>query len=100
MARLPLARTSWEWTRMGGPCGLCAGILGLWEVSARTGLYNPALLPPPGRVFSAWWELLSTGVLVPAILASIQRVLLGFILAAMVAGSVAILMARFEMGFR
>jgi ABC-type nitrate/sulfonate/bicarbonate transport system permease component len=83
--------------RLVGPCGLFFGILTLWDVSARTGLYNSVLLPPPGRVVVAWWDLASSGVLVPAMMASIQRVLAGFVLAAVAAGSLAVLMARFEL---
>ncbi len=96
MVSLPSPEGHRSWTRAAGPCGLLAAILALWEISARADLYNLALLPPPGRVLVAWWDLLSSGILVPAILASIRRVLAGFTLAVVVAGILATLMARFE----
>ncbi|MBI5036398.1 ABC transporter permease [Candidatus Micrarchaeota archaeon] len=51
----------------------------LWEALARSGLVSIALFPPPTRVFSALFALLSEGFMLD-ILASIKRALAGLVL--------------------
>jgi len=70
-------------------------VVGTWDVAARLSWYNTALLPPPSQVAQAWWQLLDSGVLVPAIIGSVGRVLTGFTAAAVLAVALAILLARF-----
>jgi ABC-type nitrate/sulfonate/bicarbonate transport system permease component len=66
-------------------------VLGFWQLLASTGLINDVLLPSPVALVGAAYELLLDGSLVTHILASMKRVINGFLLAAlcgMVAGVV------------
>lgn len=64
-----------------------------WEGGARAA--STPLLPSPSSVAVAWWHLVESGVLHEAALHSVQRVLVGFTLAAVTAGSLAVAMSRF-----
>jgi NitT/TauT family transport system permease protein len=52
--------------------------LALWEIAPRTGLVDPAFLPPFSRVVVAFWNLLVSGELIGDALISAQRALFGF----------------------
>jgi len=69
--------------------------LGLWEVSARLFIENPALLPPFSTVISEAWRLLESGVLPRHFLRSLFRVIIGF-----VTGSAAGLFMGILMGWK
>lgn len=55
--------------------------IGLWQFFATVGWINPVLLPSPERLLFAAWELFAEGVLVEHTIASLWRVLVGFLLA-------------------
>ena len=68
---------------MRGALGLAA-FLGLSELLASAGLINAVLLPSPTTLFWAAVDLLHSGTLLRHVGASIERVLVGFAMAAVV----------------
>jgi sulfonate transport system permease protein len=60
----------------------------LWELLSSRGIINPAILPPPSRIFGAFKSLVLNGQIVRHLRASTFRVLLGF--AAGTAGGLAV----------
>lgn len=72
--------------------GLLAVLL-LWALLAYTGLIRPIFLPTPKDVFSSLLTLLFKGSLLADILASVSRILLGFLLSAIVAFPLGIALA-------
>ncbi len=58
-------------------------VLGVWQSLASLGVINPFLLPPPARLLTAAYELLADGSLSRHVGASLERVLVGFLLAAL-----------------
>lgn len=67
-------------------------VLSAWQLLASLGMINSFLLPPPIRLLSAAYELLRDGSLIQHILASLQRVVVGFLLAALVGMTLGILL--------
>jgi len=59
------------------------GFLALWQALASLGAINPFLLPSPLRVVEATVELFADGSLIQHVLASLERVFVGFLLAAL-----------------
>lgn len=59
-----------------------AVFVGLWQVAAGAGWINPVLLPAPATLAASAWELIADGILQRHTLASLNRVLTGFLLAA------------------
>lgn len=57
----------------------------IWEIAAIIGLINPVLIPPPSRIAVKLVELLLSGELMTHISTSMERVLIGFGLAVIVA---------------
>lgn len=57
----------------------------IWEIAPRTGLLDIAIISPPSMVFASIGKLLQTGELATHVAISLQRALLGFALAALVA---------------
>lgn len=55
--------------------------VGLWQLLAGIGWINPVLLPSPANLAGAAWELLAEGTLIQHTIASLGRVLIGFVLA-------------------
>lgn len=55
--------------------------VGLWQLLAGIGWINPVLLPSPADLAGAAWELLAEGTLIQHTIASLGRVLTGFVLA-------------------
>jgi len=66
--------------------------LALWTASTELGWIAPIFLPSPAAVTSEAQKLIATGDLLDAVLASSQRVFLGFALAGVVAVPLGILM--------
>ena len=58
------------------------GFLATWQLLASLGVINALLLPSPLRVIEATLELLADGSLLRHVLASLDRVLIGFLVAA------------------
>lgn len=52
----------------------------LWELAVRLGLGNGRLVPPPSKIFATLSSLAASGDLTTHILATLQRVLFGFVL--------------------
>ncbi len=61
-----------------------AVFIGIWQFLSTVGWINPVLLPSPARLITALWELFDAGVLTTHTLASLWRVLVGFLLASLV----------------
>ncbi|MEH0109438.1 ABC transporter permease [Tersicoccus sp. MR15.9] len=59
-------------------------LLALWQVTTALGVFTPVQLPPPADVLAAGVELLRRGQLGTHVWISTQRVLLGFLLGAVV----------------
>ena len=57
----------------------------LWEVLPRSGIVNPAFLPPLSVVLETTWQLYQSGQLGIHFFASIQRSIIGFVLALVIA---------------
>ncbi|WP_180089694.1 ABC transporter permease [Acinetobacter sp. YH12219] len=57
----------------------------LWEILPRSGVVNPAFLPPLSVVLETTWQLYQSGQLGIHFLASIKRSIIGFILALAIA---------------
>jgi NitT/TauT family transport system permease protein/sulfonate transport system permease protein len=55
---------------------------GLWQMLASLGWINPVLLPSPLQLVAAAYDLMADGILWKHTLASLNRVLTGFLLAA------------------
>jgi len=68
-------------------------VLALWYFSTEYGWVSPVFLPKPGRVVSEGAANLASGQLLTDIWMSTQRVLLGFVLAGVVAIPLGIIMA-------
>ncbi len=58
--------------------------LGIWELSARTGLISSLFYPPPTAIARALGEMVAGGVLAENLLASLTRILVGFALGGVV----------------
>ncbi|PJI94956.1 ABC transporter permease [Luteimicrobium subarcticum] len=54
-------------------------LLVLWQVGSATGVIPPDVLPSPGAIVAAGWQLVESGELQEALLVSTRRVLLGLV---------------------
>jgi NitT/TauT family transport system permease protein len=75
-----------------------AAVLGAWELVSHLGGINPALLPTPERVWTDGIELWRTGNLRVDLQASFLRVWYGFLLSAVVALPLGLLMGAYRLG--
>ncbi len=57
----------------------------LWEILPRSGIVNPAFLPPLSVVLETTWQLYQSGQLGIHFFASLQRSIIGFVLALAIA---------------
>jgi NitT/TauT family transport system permease protein len=78
-------------------------ILAIWSVLSYGGVYTDYFLPTPSDVAKAWWDLIAHQGFVGDIWASTYRIMLGFIVAAVIAvplgiaiGSFRVVQAYFE----
>lgn len=67
----------------------------LWLVVSHAQVVEPAFLPSPARVLDSLWSMARSGILLADATASIRRVMLGFLLAAVVGVPLGILMGSF-----
>ena len=67
-----------------------------WEVFASIGLINAVLLPSPSTLFWAAGDLLRSGALLRHVSASIERVLVGFALAALIGLTLGVVLGWFR----
>lgn len=73
-----------------------ASIFALWEIGVRLEYIDGNLLPPPSKVLAALVDLARLGLLWTDIKASVLRVVVGFVIAAVVAIALATLLARWR----
>lgn len=71
------------------------GILVLVWTFVAWRLNNPVLLPTPAVVLHGFWQMLTDGLLLKDVLASLKRVLVGFLIASSVGVPLAMLLAYF-----
>lgn len=76
-----------------GGVGVALGLLVPWHLAVALGV-KPVILPPIGKVLASGGELLRAHVLAPAVLVSLLRVNAGFLLAAVTAVPLGILLGR------
>ena len=82
-----IARWAEQWS-------LVIVIVVLWELGVRVAWIDGNLFPPPSKIFQALIDLAKLGLLWKDILASVWRVVVGFLIATIFAISLATLMAR------
>lgn len=70
-----------------------ATIVAAWAVSTHLGWVNPFLLPAPGTVWESFEKLVVSGKLLSHTSISLQRVMSGYVLAAMLALLISVLMS-------
>ena len=58
-------------------------VLGVWQILASTEVINPVLMPAPSSLLTAAYDLIQEGSLQVHVLASLKRVVNGFLLAAL-----------------
>jgi NitT/TauT family transport system permease protein len=73
-----------------------AAVLALWEGVARAGLVQPQFLPAPSRVLQALWTMITDQKLLWHALVSTLRVWVAFLLAAVMAIPIGILMSSYR----
>ncbi|HEY3367729.1 MAG TPA: ABC transporter permease [Symbiobacteriaceae bacterium] len=61
--------------------GVILGFLLLWQGVAWLGVWPPYLFPSPLDVGRTLWQLTESGTLLPAVLVTLRRILVGFVLA-------------------
>lgn len=71
-----------------------AFLLLLWQAVAWLRLWPPYLFPPPSDVAATLWRLLSTNELGVAVLHTMKRIGLGFLISALCGGLLGLAMAR------
>ena len=98
MPRLPQQSTAVSfrvppWTRrLIGP----AWLLGLWIVLSRTGVISEKMLAPPGKVWAAFTDLVSTGELQHHLWVSLHRVATGLAIGITIGVVLAVLAGLFN----
>lgn len=73
------------------------GFCVVWQLLAVAGILNPIITPPPTAVLKAFQELLANGALIQDVLASVRRVLLGFMAASVIGVALALICARVKL---
>src|SRR5204863_1096497 len=89
MPALPAWLSNLAWTAAG------LGLLALIWTAVALKLDNPVLLPTPAVVLGGFYDLLSDGLLLKDILASLKRVFVGFLIAAAAGVPLAMVLAYF-----
>jgi NitT/TauT family transport system permease protein len=73
-----------------------AAILGLWMILTYGGVVDPMFLPAPHSIVTEGWGMLVSGELLTHTWASLTTIIIGFVLAAMLAVPLGILMGSFK----
>jgi len=71
-------------------------ILLAWEFVSRRGWFPPLFLPAPSAILFEGWTMLKTGLIFKHVLASLSRILLGFLIACTLGVAVGILIGFFS----
>jgi NitT/TauT family transport system permease protein len=72
------------------------GLLLVWELLIRAGLGDPRFIPPPSDIAVRFWQLTLNGELAMHTAATLWRVLAGFVIGAVPAVAIGLLMAMFR----
>ena len=79
---------------------LIIAILVLWEIASKTGMVDSISMPPVSQVFGIWGDIIVSGELMDYLLPSLGRIFAGFILAAIVAIPIGLLMGTTPFVYR
>jgi sulfonate transport system permease protein len=71
-------------------------VLFLWELLSSRRIINPAILPPPSRIFGAFKTLVLNGQIARHLRASVFRVLLGFMMGSVLGLIIGVLVGIFH----
>jgi ABC-type nitrate/sulfonate/bicarbonate transport system permease component len=72
------------------------GLLLVWELLIRAGFGDPRFIPPPSDIAVRFWQLTLNGELAMHTAATLWRVLAGFVIGAVPAVAIGLLMAMFR----
>lgn len=75
-------------------CLFFMALAGLWQVVASLGIWDSTLFPSPVSVGGTVWDLISSGMLLQAVSASLRRVILGYLLSLLLGVPLGIFLAR------
>src|SRR5499427_4779215 len=92
MSRRGSAAPRWRGLWLGA-IGVIGGLLIPWYLAVALGV-KPVILPPMSKVIHSGISLVQSDVLIPAVLVSLRRVGLGFLLAALTAVPLGVLLGR------
>ncbi|OGP88816.1 MAG: nitrate transport permease nrtB [Deltaproteobacteria bacterium RBG_16_48_10] len=73
-----------------------AFFLVIWSILTYGGFVDPLFLPSPGRVFQAGWDLFVEFDFTTDILNSVYRVMVGFVVAALIGVPIGLIMGTFK----
>ncbi len=73
-----------------------AFFLVIWSILTYGGFVDPLFLPSPGRVFQAGWDLFVEFSFTTDILNSVYRVMVGFVVAALIGVPIGLIMGTFK----
>ena len=76
--------------------GSFAFFLVIWSILTYGGFIDPLFLPSPGRVFQAGWDLFAEFSFTTDIFNSVYRVMVGFIVAAVLGVPIGLIMGTFK----
>ena len=69
-------------------------LLVIWEIASRYHILNPLVAPPPSSVAVDIFAMIKSGALLTTLAATFQRIIIGFLIAAVVSIAIGTLMAR------
>jgi NitT/TauT family transport system permease protein len=76
--------------------GTSVTVLAVWEIFVRSGLTNPTFLPAPSTIAITMWQMTMSGVLITNSGVSIARVMVAFLLSAVMAIPLGMLMSIYR----
>ena len=94
-SELSRKRSGIAWGTLRGIIGFVV-VVGLWQALATVGWINAVLLPAPLQLLATFADMLRDGTLVRHVAASMERVLVGFLLAALVGLLLGVLLGWFR----
>jgi NitT/TauT family transport system permease protein len=69
-------------------------LLVIWELASRYHLLNPLIAPPPSSVALDIFNMIRSGALFTTLVATFQRVIIGFLIATVISIAIGTMMAR------
>lgn len=98
MAVLQQATEARQWTDALAPwlrrLAFYVGLLAIWELVARSGLYPPYLLPGPIEVLRTLWSGLVKGTFITGTLVSLKRLAIGYAISLVIGMLLGLLIGR------